>query len=72
MEQDVDVGEWYRFVDLDRDGLWDLLGESRFSLVRAWRNTGTASVPKFTMVADTLLDAGALRPGGRISLVLRA
>lgn len=55
--QDVDVGEWYRFVDLDRDGLWDLLGESRFSLVRAWRNTGTASVPKFTMVADTLLDA---------------
>jgi hypothetical protein len=55
--EDVDVGEWYRFVDLDRDGLWDLLGESRYSLIRAWRNTGTANSPRLTLVADTLLDA---------------
>ncbi|MDZ4257529.1 MAG: VCBS repeat-containing protein [Gemmatimonadales bacterium] len=54
---DLDVGEWYRFVDLDGDGRIDLLGESRYSHIRAWRNTGTATVPSFTMVADTLRDA---------------
>jgi hypothetical protein len=54
---DLDVGEWYRFVDLDGDGRIDLLGESRYSHIRAWRNTGTATAPSFTMVADTLRDA---------------
>lgn len=54
---DLDVGEWYRFVDLDGDGRVDLLGESRYSHIRAWRNTGTATEPSFTMVADTLRDA---------------
>ncbi len=39
--QDLDVGEWYRFVDLDGDGDADLLGESRFGYIQAWRNTGS-------------------------------
>ena len=29
--QDLDVGEWYRFVDLDADGDLDLLAEKPFS-----------------------------------------
>jgi hypothetical protein len=36
----LDVGEWYRFADMDRDGDPDLLGESPFSHVRLWRNDG--------------------------------
>ncbi|HRP07749.1 MAG TPA: hypothetical protein PLL69_04610, partial [Gemmatimonadales bacterium] len=55
--QDLDVGEWYRFVDLDGDGLHDLLGETRFSHVRAWRNTGTRTSARFELAADSLRDA---------------
>src|SRR5690606_10643895 len=55
--QDLDVGEWFRFVDLDGDGLWDLLGETRYSHVRAWRNTGTRSEPRLVLAADSLRDA---------------
>lgn len=36
----LDVGEWYRFADLDRDGDPDLLGESQYSYVKLWRNDG--------------------------------
>ncbi len=53
---DLDIGDWYRFVDLDDDGLPDLLGESRFSYIRAWRNVGTRSAPRFEVVADSLRD----------------
>jgi hypothetical protein len=55
---DLDVGEWYRFVDLDADGDWDVLGESRFSYIKAWRNTGTRTAPAFTLAADSLRTAG--------------
>src|SRR5690606_15440162 len=54
--EDLDVGEWYRFVDLDGDSLPDLLGETRYSHVRAWRNVGTRGAPRFTMWADSLRD----------------
>jgi len=52
--QDIDVGEWYRFTDFDSDGDLDLLSESPFSYVRYYRNEGTAVVPRFELVADTL------------------
>ncbi len=52
--QDLDVGEWFRFVDLDGDGDMDLLGEWPYSYVRAWRNDGSRTAPRFTAIADSL------------------
>jgi uncharacterized protein (DUF2141 family) len=54
--QDPEVGEWYRFVDLDRDGDLDLLAESLFSYVRYYRNDGTAEEARFVSAADSLRD----------------
>ena len=52
----LDIGEWYRFADLDADGDLDLLGESRYSMIRAWENRGPDAEPRFVSVADTLRD----------------
>jgi hypothetical protein len=49
----LEVGEWYRFADMDRDGDPDLLGESAYSHVRLWRN----DEGEFHVWADTLRDA---------------
>ncbi len=59
---DLDVGEWYRFVDMDGDGDPDLLAEQPFSYVRYYRNEGTATEPRFVLAADSLrtVDGDAL------------
>ncbi len=54
--QDIDIGEWYRFVDLDDDGLFDLFAESPLSGVRYFRNVGTRTAPRFVVAADTVRD----------------
>lgn len=54
--QGLAVGEWSRFVDLDGDGLMDLLGESPISYIRAWRNVGTKTAARFAVAADSLRD----------------
>ena len=54
--QGLDVGEWYRFVDMDDDGDYDLLAEEPFSHIRYYRNDGTPGEPSFTLAADTLRD----------------
>jgi uncharacterized protein (DUF2141 family) len=53
----LDVGEWYRFVDIDGDGDFDLLAEERFSYLSYYRNEGSAAAPRFVLAADTLRDA---------------
>jgi hypothetical protein len=50
----LEIGEWYRFVDLDADGDLDLLCELPFSHIRFYRNTGSRTAAKFE-------DAGALK-----------
>ncbi|MBK8247636.1 MAG: VCBS repeat-containing protein [Gemmatimonadetes bacterium] len=67
---DVPVGEWYRFVDLDRDGRVDLLSESPVSYIRAWRNVGTREAAKFVIAVDTLRDSdGAPIPADRQNIL---
>jgi len=55
--RDLDVGEWFRFVDPQGDGMFDLITEAPFNYIRYHRNTGTAADPTFTLAADTLHDA---------------
>jgi hypothetical protein len=56
--QDLDIGEWYRFADVDGDGLPDLFTESRYSYIRYYHNAGTRQEPRLVLVADTLKDPG--------------
>lgn len=54
--QDLDIGEWFRFVDLDDDGDMDLLTEQPYSYIRYYRNAGSPDNPQFELAADTLRD----------------
>ena len=55
--RNLDTGEWYRFVDLDQDGDYDLIGETVFSYLRLYRNEGTPTSPSFAAPLDSLPDA---------------
>ncbi len=55
--QNLDIGEWFRFVDMDQDGDLDLLTEQPYSYIRYYRNEGSAENPDFSLAADTLKDA---------------
>jgi len=52
--RDLDIGEWYRFADLDQDGVVDLLTEQPYSHIRVYRNVGAATDPEFELFTDTL------------------
>jgi hypothetical protein len=52
--QDLPVGEWARFYDMDRDGDLDMLAEAKFSYIRYFRNVGSATDPRFVPAADTV------------------
>lgn len=54
--QQLPVGEWFRFGDLNGDGRPDLLAEAPTGYIRAWRNDSTADGPRFTPVIDSLRD----------------
>ena len=54
--QDLDIGEWFRFVDLDQDGDFDLLAEQPYSYIRYYRNEGSPEFPDFVLAADSLKD----------------
>lgn len=52
--QDLDIGEWSRFVDLDEDGDYDLLAEEPYSYVRYFRNEGTPQRARFVLATDSV------------------
>ncbi len=54
--RDLNIGEWYRFVDLDADGDVDLLTERKYSHIQYYRNDGTPQQAAFTLAVDTLRD----------------
>jgi hypothetical protein len=45
--QDLEIGEWFRFVDLDADGDVDLLSEQALSHIRIYRNAGSRQAARF-------------------------
>ncbi len=55
--QDLEVGEWFRFADMDGDGDLDLLAEEKFSYLRYYRAEQGPDGLKFVLAADTLRDA---------------
>ncbi len=55
--QNLDIGEWFRFVDLDQDGDYDLLAEQPYSYIRYYKNEGTPESPDFVPAADSLRDS---------------
>lgn len=52
----LDIGEWYRFVDMDGDADLDLLAARPISLMKYFRNEGSIFSPVFVLAADTLRD----------------
>lgn len=56
--RDLEIGDWFRFADLDGDGDADLLAERPYSYVRLYENTGGRGAPSFTLVTDTLRTPG--------------
>ncbi|NGP88947.1 FG-GAP repeat domain-containing protein [Fodinibius halophilus] len=55
--RNLDIGEWFRFADMDQDGDMDLLAEQPYSYIRYYRNDGSTEQPDFTLAADTLKGA---------------
>ncbi|HYF38517.1 MAG TPA: FG-GAP repeat protein, partial [Gemmatimonadales bacterium] len=53
---DLDVGEWFRFADVDQDGDLDLLAEQPYSYLKYFRNDGSKGAQHFVLAADTLRD----------------
>lgn len=52
----IDIGEWYRLIDMDGDGDYDMIAEEPYSYIRFFRNTGSPTAPRFEIAADTLRD----------------
>ena len=52
----IDIGNYAspQLIDLDRDNLLDLVIGNRNGYVSYYRNTGTASLPNFTFITDSL------------------
>lgn len=55
--RELDVGEWYRFADVDGDGDQDLLAERPHSYIRYFRNVGTPTEAEFVALEDSLRSA---------------
>ena len=54
--EDLSVGEWFRFVDVDLDGDLDMLAEEPYSYIRYYRNDGGSGPAAYVLATDTLRD----------------
>ena len=52
----INIDDWFRFVDMDNDMDFDLLVARPLSLMKYFRNDGSVTSPDFTLLADTLKD----------------
>jgi hypothetical protein len=57
--QDINVGAWFLFRDMDHDGDFDLMGESLFSQIKYFKNVGSSKFPNLIAAMDTLFDVDA-------------
>ncbi len=58
--QDLTVGEWFKFADVDQDNDFDLFAENTSGRIRYYRNDGNVNNPQFTLAADPLQDAAGM------------
>ena len=54
--QSLNVGDWFRFVDIDGDRDVDLFSEMLTGYIRVWRNEGSATEPRLVALGDTVRD----------------
>jgi hypothetical protein len=54
--EDLEIGVWFKFADVDNDGDFDLFAEKPFGIIQYFRNDGSVTVPHFKIVVDTLKD----------------
>ncbi|MEO8620183.1 MAG: VCBS repeat-containing protein [bacterium] len=54
--QDLNIGEWFRFVSGDPDGKLRLFAEMPTGYIRVWRNEGSPTQPRFVALGDTVRD----------------
>jgi hypothetical protein len=56
--KNLEIGQWFRFIDMDGDNDQDLICERSIALIRYYRNDGSPSTPSFVLATDTLRDDG--------------
>ncbi|MEP7265540.1 MAG: T9SS type A sorting domain-containing protein [Bacteroidota bacterium] len=63
--QGIDIGanSMPQLIDVDRDGLIDLLIGERTGVLNYFRNTGTASAPVFTSITSSFGGVNVIKPG---------
>ena len=54
--QDLQVGDWFKFADIDLDGDFDLLAENPFGIIRYYENVGNPTSFSFVAITDSLRD----------------
>lgn len=65
----IPVSSWFRFVDIDTDGDYDLYTGGPNATVSFWRNEGNRSTPQFVLAQSALRDtAGNLMLSESISV----
>jgi hypothetical protein len=54
--ENLEVGSWFKFADVDNDGDFDLFAERPVGVIRYFRNDGSPTSPNFVMAVDSLKD----------------